>query len=106
MKNDHPIAGGKLAHVSANGGDLSGGFMSEDAGGRVGTGGNLFKVGTADATAMHSQKNFTVANLRDCNGLQPNVIDAAVNRSSHVGGNRASFLMNRELIGCSHPLIV
>ena len=62
--------------------------MAEDAWGGMRAGGNLFQVRAADAAGVHADQQLSGADLRDGNGLEADVIDAAVNRGQHGRGNR------------------
>ncbi len=57
--------------------------MSEDARGRVRAGGNLLEVGAADTAGVHADEELTRPDLRHGNGLQANIINAAIDGGLH-----------------------
>ena len=64
--------------------------MAEDARGGVRTGGNLLQIGAADAAGVHPNQDFARADLRNRNGLQADVVDAAIDRRLHGRGDGAA----------------
>src|SRR5512146_361664 len=85
MEDHDAVPDGEIANACAGGNDVSGGFMAEDARGRVRAGGNLLEVSAADAAGMHADEEFAGTNPRDWDGLHADVVDAVINGGKHVG---------------------
>jgi hypothetical protein len=56
-------------------------------------GGDLFEVRAADATGVHSYKQFSRTDLWDGNGFQADIVDAAVYRRQHGCGGGMRLLV-------------
>ena len=61
--------------------------MAEDARGRDEAVLDFFDVGGADAADGDSDEQFVRADLRDGNGFEAEVVDAAINDGAHGFGN-------------------
>ena len=61
--------------------------MSEDARGGMGAGGNLLEVGAANAAGMDADEHLSGTDLRDGDGFEADIIDAAVDGGLHGGGD-------------------
>jgi hypothetical protein len=102
MKNYDAVSGLELAHLRADGGDYSGGFMSENAGSGMGAGRDFLQVGAANSAAVHPQQQFAGADLGYGNSLQANIVHTAVDRRLHGGRNRPHSVLHCVLSGDGH----
>ena len=102
MKDHHAIARTVAANVRANGGDGAGGFVAEDAGSGMGSGGNFLEVGAADAAGMDADENFFSANFGDRNSFRADVVHAVVDGGQHGRRDRACVRIERILSGYGH----
>jgi hypothetical protein len=83
MKDDDAVAGLENVNASADGGDYPGGFVAEDAGCGVRSGGNFLEVGAADPAGVNFQQKFAGTDGGNGNGFEANVIHAAVDGGTH-----------------------
>jgi hypothetical protein len=103
MVEDHdPITRAEGFDSFADGGDYAGGLVSEDARGGMRAGGDLLQVRATDATGVHSNQHFSWADLGNWNGLEADIVDAAVHRSLHGRGDRMQMGFDRKLSGNGH----
>jgi hypothetical protein len=93
---------GRLLDAFADGGDDAGGFVSEDAGSGMRACGNLFEVGAANAAGMDADQHFAGADFGDGDGLDADVVDAAVDGGLHGRGDRVRISFDRVLSGNGH----
>ena len=66
------------------------------------SGGDLFKVGSADSASVHAEEDLASADLRDRNSFEPDVVYTAVHGRLHGGGNRHAVLFYSELFCQRH----
>ena len=104
VKDDDTIAGREASHSGTDGRDNARGFVAEDAGRGVGSGGNFLEVSAADAAGMDAKEQFARADRRHRNGFQADVIDSAVDGGEH--GRRDGFAagFDGDLSGDRHQL--
>jgi hypothetical protein len=102
MKNYDAVSELEFVDACADGGDHSGGFVSEDARSGVGTGRDFLQVGAANSAAVHSQQQFAGTDLGHGNGFETNIIHAAVDRRLHGGRNRPHAILHCVLSGDGH----
>src|ERR1019366_5089656 len=86
MEHHHAIAEFVTGYIFAEGGNHPGGFMAKYPRSGMGPGCNLLQIGAADAAGVHSNQDFARTDPRDRNGLQPDIIDTAINRRLHGCG--------------------
>src|ERR1035438_2888684 len=74
VMEDHDTGAGTVVlYAFADCGDDAGGFVSEDAGCGMGTGGNLLEVGAADAAGVDADEHFSSTDLGNGQGLHADV---------------------------------
>jgi hypothetical protein len=104
---DHdPVARAVRLDAFANRYYYAGGFVSEDAGGGMGAGGNLLEVCTADAAGVHADEHFAGTDLGDGHSFDADVVHAAIDSRLHGGGDRMQLSFDRKLSGKSHYFIL
>src|SRR5580658_1249036 len=97
---DHdPVAGAISLDALADGGDDTGGFVSEDAGSGMGAGGDLLEVGATDAAGVDADEEFSGTDLGYGDCLQADIVHAAVDSCLHGRGNRQRMTFDRMLSG-------
>ena len=69
--------------------------MAEDAGGGVGSGGDFFEVGAADAAGVDFDQDFAGGDFGDGDGFEADVVDAAIDGGQHGGRDFAWRLVGR-----------
>jgi hypothetical protein len=102
MEDHHTVAGAIVLDAFSGCSDYAGGFMPKDAGRGMRTGGNLFEVGATDAAGVDADEHFSNAYFGNGDGLQADVVYAAVHRSQHGGRDGARVRFERKLSGCGH----
>ena len=87
VEHHHAIAQFVTGNIFAQSSNHSGGLMTKDARCGMGTGCDLLQIGAADAAGVDPNQDFSRADLRNRNGLQPDVINAAINCRLHGCGD-------------------
>ncbi len=106
VEDHNPVAGAVVLHGVADGGDYAGGFVSEDARGRMGTGGDLLEVGAADAAGVNAEEHLTVGDLGYGDGFEADVVYATVDCGLHGRGDRMWMSLDREVSSHGHEVIL
>ncbi len=102
MKNDYSISRLKVTHTRAHGGNHARGLVPKNAGRGMRAGGNFLQIGAADSASVHPHQQFAGADRGHRDGLQANVVHAAIHRRQHGGRNRLPVFFDRDLSGYGH----
>src|SRR6266550_3633944 len=76
--------------------------MTENAGSRMGPGGNLLQVGSTDTAGMDPEQNFACADLGHWHRLHTDIVLATVHSRQHGGGDFRQPVFDRDLTGNRH----
>ena len=102
MKDHNSVPSPKIDHALANRRDDAGSFVAENARSGVRTRRDLLEVSATNTARVHAQQQFPSAKRGHGNGFQANVIDTAINRRQHSGGNFLDLIFDRELPSYRH----
>ena len=102
MENYQPISGLEVPHTVAYCRNYAGSLVTENPGRGMRARGDLFQVGTANPTGVHSQKEFVWPYLghRDCS--QADVVYTVIDRRHHGCGNSPRVVRDRQLSSHGH----
>ena len=81
------VADGEVGDAFADADDGAGHLVAEDAGSVVRAAVDLLEVGAADAAGVDLDEHFAGADLGDGDGLDADVVDAAIDGGAHGCGN-------------------
>jgi hypothetical protein len=89
VKGHDPVADAEFLNISTDRRHNSGGLMAENTRGGMGPGCNLLQIRSTNAAGVDPYEQFAGSDFRNGNRLQTNIVEAAVNRCLHGGGERS-----------------
>ena len=102
VEHSHTVTYGERFHSVSHGRDRAYRFVAEDARRGVRSGVNLFQVSAANATSMNLDQHFSRPDRRHRNGLDTDIVDAAVHRGLHGRGQSGRCILH-DFRCCLHP---